>query len=372
MKHRVGLRPGRGTGDISATQELIYDINRRLKTDHASNENDAKSCYDRIVTSLMSLVNRANGMPKSWVRTHARVITQAKFHIKSLLGISDLFYTHSEDSPVYGTGQGTGDSSNQWGMLSSIILRIMHERANSAHFEAPDKSETEDVSNTAFVDDTSGYQNEYNREEDTIRTLIEMMKEDVTNWDQLLLATGGMLELIKCLFFLTIWKFNEDGSARILTPAENKAKLIINRPDGTQVEIQQKDAHEAHTLLGIKRGPSGNQDHELKALEKKSNNFARSIISGGLSRSDTHDAYFTNYIPAMSYPLNITSIGSQKLQQAQRQAKAAFLTGMGYNRHMPLEVVYGSPKLGGIGMYDLGDQEGVLGTTTLLRFLNME
>ena len=62
-----GSRPGIGTIDISATQELAYNINRCMRTNHASNENDAASCYDRIITSLMSLINRANGMPKSWV-----------------------------------------------------------------------------------------------------------------------------------------------------------------------------------------------------------------------------------------------------------------------------------------------------------------
>ena len=95
------------------------------------------------------------------------------------------------------------------------------------------------------------------------------------------------------------------------------------------------------------------------------------ICASGLSRNDVADAYFFNYIPSMSYSLNITSIGQQPLQQMQQQAKAIFLSGMGFNRHMPNAVIFGSPKLGGIDLRDLGDQEGILGCTTLLRYLNM-
>lgn len=369
-----GSRPGRNTTDVSITQEVIYDINRRMNTDHASNENDAKACYDRMIASLMSLLNRARGMNKNWVATRASILTEARYHIKTMLGLSEDHYTHSEESPTHGSGQGAGDSSNQWGMLSSIILKIMHDTASKARFQDPyEKERKVEIANTAFVDDTSGYQNTYDKNTQTtenINQLISNLQKDFTTWDRLLYATGGLLELQKCFFYMTIWQFKDDGSTRVISPEETEVTLTIDRKDGTSVQIQQKHPNEAHKLLGIFRSPTGNQTPQADALTDKSNNYARAINSSGLLRSDTRTAYFTNYIPAMSYSLNLTSINPKILRKTQHLAKIAFLTKMGYNRNMPTAAVFGSPRYGGIGMIDLADQQGVSGCTTLLRYLN--
>ena len=101
-----GGRPGRGTIDISASQEMTCDINRRLRVNHTANLNDAKACHNCIVPILTSLIDRTNGMPRSWVQTHAKLLTQAKFHLKTIAGISSQCHTHSTDNPVHGNSQG--------------------------------------------------------------------------------------------------------------------------------------------------------------------------------------------------------------------------------------------------------------------------
>jgi hypothetical protein len=81
-----------------------------------------------------------------------------------MLGLSEDHYTHSEVSPTHGSGQGAGDSSNQREMLSSIILKIMHDTASEARFQDPyEKERKVEIANTAFVDDTSGYQNTHDK-----------------------------------------------------------------------------------------------------------------------------------------------------------------------------------------------------------------
>ena len=374
-----GGRPGRGTLDISITQEMIYDINRRYRTNHATNLNDAKACYDRIIPTLTSLINRANGMPKSWVQTHANLLAEAKYHLKTISGISARYHTHSEEHPVYGNGQGAGDSPNQWNQTSSIILQLFFAMAHRAILESPFRDLKVEQATDAFIDDANNYNNDDEQHSmspslrlDAPHRLLQWLKTDLTHWDRLLWATGGELELPKCAFYVTVWHFNDDGTARPYTPQELDIQLHIQRPDGTSFYIQQLDSNTASKLLGIMRSPTGNQQPELQALQKKSNDMTRKLTTGGLSHSDTHIAYFTNYLPSMTYSLNVTSIGPVPLRQMQKHAKAAFLSGMGYNRHMPNALVYGSRKFGGIGLRDLGDEEGILGTAALLRFLNMQ
>jgi hypothetical protein len=247
-------------------------------------------------------------MDKNWVKARARVLTEARYHIKTTLGLSEDHYTNSAESPTHGSGQGAGDSSNQWGMLSSIILKIMHNKASKAIFYDPYVRERiVEIANTAFVDDTSGYQNTPDKTTEThenIAHLITNLEKDVTIWDRLLYATGGLLELQKCFFYLTIWEFKDDGSTRALTPGETGVTLTINRPNGTSVTIPQKDPNETHKLLGILRSPTGNQKPEAETISRKCNKFARAINSSGLNRADTQTAYFSNFIPSVSYSLN--------------------------------------------------------------------
>ena len=217
-------------------------------------------------------------------------------------------------------------------MLSSIILKIMHEHATKANFHDPlVPKRTVQIANTAFVDDTSGYQNqtEDTSTKENIDQLILNLKNDVTTWDRLLYATGGLLELQKCFFYLTIWKFRKDGSTRTLTPEEIGVQLNIDRPDGTSVAITQKAATEPHKLLGILRSPTGDQHPEAAAINKKCDKFARALNASGLNRADVQTAYFSNFIPSVSYSLNLTSIEPKTLRQAQTKPKNCILDWIG-------------------------------------------
>lgn len=50
---------------------------------------------------------------------------------------SEEYYTNTDDEPIYGNGQGAGDSPNQWGMLGSVILRAQDRLASKAKFLSP-------------------------------------------------------------------------------------------------------------------------------------------------------------------------------------------------------------------------------------------
>jgi hypothetical protein len=56
-----GSRPGRTAIDIAQRKALTYLYTRITKNCLATIDNDAKSCYDRIIASLIA--SRALGMP---------------------------------------------------------------------------------------------------------------------------------------------------------------------------------------------------------------------------------------------------------------------------------------------------------------------
>jgi hypothetical protein len=55
---------------------------------------------------------------------HATTLQNAKYFLKTKAGLSTNFYTHSEITPVYGNGQGAGDSPSQWCQQSTMLFDL--------------------------------------------------------------------------------------------------------------------------------------------------------------------------------------------------------------------------------------------------------
>jgi hypothetical protein len=83
-------------------------------------------------------------------------------------------------------------------------------------------------------------------------------------------------------------------------------------------------------------------------------------------------AYDSFYIPAMRYSLAISSINQTDLETIQRNATTPLLAALGYNRHMPREVVFCQRKYQGLGLKHLYDLQGKDSVRLLLQELNSD
>ena len=68
------------------------DLSRVLKHDLARFDNDASSCYDRIIVALGMLAARKCGMPTCAIQTHADALTFMWYTVKTVYGISSENY----------------------------------------------------------------------------------------------------------------------------------------------------------------------------------------------------------------------------------------------------------------------------------------
>jgi hypothetical protein len=118
------------------------------------------------------------------------------------------------------------------------------------------------------------------------------------------------------------------------------------------------------------KNPIGNQQDEISRLKEKSNKIARQINTHALSRIEAKLAYESFYIPAMRYSLAITSINQTDFETIQRNTTTSLLASLGYNRHMPREVVFCQKKYQGLGLKHLYDLQGADSTQLLLQELN--
>ena len=93
---------------------LQYDYAALTRFPSIKFNNDATSCYDRIVPSVSNIIARSMGLHKNIAQLHGNMLEQAVYCIKTQLGISQDSYLHSATTPVFGKGQGSCASPPYW------------------------------------------------------------------------------------------------------------------------------------------------------------------------------------------------------------------------------------------------------------------
>jgi len=124
-------------------------------------DNDVASCYDRIIPALASLIGRAYGMHHKVVFVHASTLEETKYKLKTSLGILYAFYKSCQAFPIYGTGQGSGDSPAIWCIVSSTLFLCHQECTHGAFFCTADSSTSILLSMIGFVDNSTGQVNNF-------------------------------------------------------------------------------------------------------------------------------------------------------------------------------------------------------------------
>jgi hypothetical protein len=119
---QYGSRPNRNAHDPIFIEEFQLEISHATRKSLLQTNYDATSCYDRIIPSLASLVSRKFGVPETVVMSNVTTLMKAKYRLKTELGVSNEFYQHTVEYPIYGTGQGSGNSPMIWCFLSSVLL----------------------------------------------------------------------------------------------------------------------------------------------------------------------------------------------------------------------------------------------------------
>ena len=107
---QYGGRPGCEAQSLALLEELKCDLAYTTRRTLLNLDLDASSCYDRIVMSLASLVNRKYGMNKKVVMVDAKTLHEAQYKLRTSLGMSKTSYSHCMEFPIHGSGQGSGNS----------------------------------------------------------------------------------------------------------------------------------------------------------------------------------------------------------------------------------------------------------------------
>ncbi len=174
---QFGSRPRRNAIDPVFLEELQFEISRLSRKLMVQTNYDAMSCYVRIIQNLAMLVSWKFGVPKHVTQSNARTLEQANFRVRTDLGVSETGYTHSDEHPVYGTGQGSGNSPQIYCFLSSVMFDCYEEINHPAAYCSPDHADAVQISMIGFVDSSNGQTNNFLQPAETKTTLHTMINK---------------------------------------------------------------------------------------------------------------------------------------------------------------------------------------------------
>jgi hypothetical protein len=116
--HKICISPV--LNKLLAIQLLI-----QKKTNGIVFDNDAKVCYDRIVSGISLARLRRIRYSQESVRMLGRLWAQMQHHICTGFGVSETTYRSTIENFLYGMGQGSCASPILWALLNQLILTAL-------------------------------------------------------------------------------------------------------------------------------------------------------------------------------------------------------------------------------------------------------
>ena len=370
-KGQYGSRPRRNAIDPVFIEEMQLEIGRASRKTLVQTNYDATSCYDRIIINLAMLVSRKFGVPFLIAQTNARTLMNAKYSIRTELGVSKESYTHSSEYPIHGTGQGSGNSPAIWCFLSSVLFDCYDELAYKATYCNPNRANMIELGMIGFVDDSNGQTNCFmtNESPDTIPTMLHNLRQNAQIWANILGASGGALEISKCSCHFATWTFAATGDPVLIhtqQPKDEPLTVVDPFTHKTQA-LQFLSPYTAHKTLGHFKEPAGTQSGQYRRLWEKSDDITDFLWKCTLDPVGASTFYYACYLPSIGYPLSCSALTYTQCDRIQRKAMSIIIPKCGYNRHTKREIIFGPMKYGGASFRHLYMEQGIAQITTFLR-----
>ena len=142
-------------------------------------------------------------MDKRVCVVQARTLEEAKYYLRTKLGISTEHAEHTRECPWFGTGQGSGNSPFYWLLISSTLYYLCCTKTDGgATYKSPDKSLQTTIHLLGFVDDVNNRTTlsphvDINVQglQATLTILMEQASKDSQLWHDILEAANQALEL---------------------------------------------------------------------------------------------------------------------------------------------------------------------------------
>jgi hypothetical protein len=367
-KGQYGGRPGHEAQSLALMEELRIDLAYLTRRTLITFNNDAASCYDRIIAAFASLINRKYGLHCQLAVVHGRTLQEARYKLRTAVGISESEYSHSIQFPLYGSGQGSGNSPALWLLVISATLFDVHDKfAQGATYQDPFGVNSVQLKMSGFVDDTNASLNDWQPQHQMeLDALLTILAHDAQIWNDLLFVSGGKLELSKCSFHVLQFQFRPDGTPYpdLSAPPpypDLSAPPPIKLTDSVShasITIKSLSADEPHKTLGHWKSPAGKQSKQLKEIQQKAKRTSMLIATSPIPRHGAKMAYMAKYIASLQYVLPQCTFSHKDLRRAESSSIPNIIAKCGFTRKTAYALLFAPTKMAGGGFIHWSTVQG--------------
>eukprot|EP01082_Thalassiosira_pseudonana_P016004 g13600.t1 g13600 contig9:10029-12311(+) len=247
------------TATMCATRKLLlWEYARLTRKTTATFFGDLASCFDRVHTSISSMISQKFGMPKSVCECRAKVVKSMERFVRTAAGTSKHSYKQEEtDTPLSGEIQGKGDIMALWTLQSHTMLETHNQQCPWVMLQHAADDTVSERTIDAYVDDADNYADapETNGAEEAIGRL----QTSAQIWADIVAATGDLMAFHKCNW--QILAFTPVGGY-VLPQSRNRfsgCDIHLRNHKGMSSKIDYKRHTDANKGLGVTMCPTGDQ-----------------------------------------------------------------------------------------------------------------
>jgi hypothetical protein len=312
-------------------------------------DNNATACYDRIIPSLGAIIARRAGMPRKAANTLTRVLFRMQYYVRTAYGVAQIPFSNLSDW-ILGVMQGGGHSGGLWALTSSVMIDKMEDTTGAKfHSPYPTRECCRRISE-AFVDDATLWALRLGI---TFALLIALMGKTAQQWERLLYATGGALNLMKCFWYGVNWAFTAAGAPKMQKIQEDDLPISLTSGADhvTTHDISRIEVTKGMCTLGIRLAPDGNENKEFKYRMNEATVMRDRLKGAPLNREQVGIGFRAIWRMKMQYPIGVTCFTHKQCTKLQARYLPTFLSHMGINKTTACAVRHGLQSLGGGWMF---------------------
>jgi len=212
-----------------------------------------------MIENCQNLSCRQQGADIQYLRLHAQTHQQLQYFVKHAHGVSLEYNEYTPDHPWYGAGQGAGDATIQWAVLSHSLLTAYKSQAHLWTLTNPTSIVQIQQGIDTFCDNTALTNTNTGENLHTTEELLATTQSNLNLWNGLLESSGGALNPDKCTWAHFHWSERNDLLNLTKEADDNtQCTIMISRLGQPQKPLIKLQPHQPYRYLGVHVTMNGN------------------------------------------------------------------------------------------------------------------